>query len=215
VTALSSAVTAFAGQNFILACLLVYLTAIFIGNIASFTSFWVAFEGGFGAWGVPLILAIVFCAAVSGDLIWYTMGRTLRSTRLGDWIRRRLPGHEKLEAHIKQRGGRWILASKFVYGSFPILFTVGWTGMPFRRFFRNSLAAISLWLPVIFGVSYGLYASLAPLAAAIRTVRDFELLFLGALLLFLATQYGLVRLFGRVFKGGGKNRLLANSLESV
>jgi membrane protein DedA with SNARE-associated domain len=196
----------FAGQNFILACLLVYLTAIFIGSIASFTSFWVALEGSFGPWGVPTILVVVLCAAISGDLIWYTMGRTLRATRLGEWIRHRIPGHEKLESHIDHRGSRWILASKFVYGSFPIIFTVGWTRMPFPRFFRNSLLAILLWLPVVFSVSYALYASLAPLTAAVTTVRDFELLFLMGLLLFLAAQYGLVRLFGRVFKGNGDGK---------
>jgi len=196
-----------AGQNPFLAYFIIYLAIIFLGNLGAFAALWVAFQGALGAWGVPLTLIAGYCANLSGDALWYGMGRWLRSTRLGNWIKRRAPHHEKIEAHITQRGRRWMLFAKFAYGSnFPIIFTIGWTRMDFRSFFRRAMLAAAIWLPVILGLSYGLYSGLAPLAAAISTLKDFELLFLAALALFIIIQFALARAFGKIFgRNNGEN----------
>jgi membrane protein DedA with SNARE-associated domain len=202
---ISSQFAALASQNIFLAYLIVYVATIFLGNIGAFTSFWVAFQGGLGTWGVPGVIIAAFAANVSGDLLWYAMGRTLRATRLGAWIKRRFPNHEKFDEHIAERGPRWMLFAKFAYGSnFPILFSLGWARFPFHRFFRRSLLAIALWLPIIIGVSYGLYSSLSPLAA-IATIKHFEVLFLAGLVGFIILQIILGKIIGKVFgKNGGE-----------
>jgi membrane protein DedA with SNARE-associated domain len=190
-------------QNILLACLVVYAATIFFGNIAAFTSLWIAFEGSFGPWGVLLVLVAMTCAGLTGDTLWFSLGRLLRKTRVGRWMKNRIPNHEKIEQHLEQNGRRWMLFGKFAYGSnVPVIFSIGWSGMvPFRVFFRNSLLAVSIWLPVLLGVSYALHSGLAPLASAVRTVRDLEVLFLVALVLFILVQYGLAKVVERVFKG--------------
>jgi len=76
--------------------------------------------------------------------------------------------------------------------------------LPFARFFRRSLLAITIWLPVILGVSYGLYSSLSPLAAVIE-IKHFELLFLAGLIIFIILQFTLVRIFEKMFGRNGEN----------
>lgn len=197
-------IAAFAGHNLFLAYLVIYCATIFLGNIGAFVSLWVAFSGAFGAWGVPGVLIAAFAANVTGDLIWYSMGRKLRSTRFGNWLKRRAPNHEKIEAHVAERGPRWMLFAKFAYGSnFPIIFALGWTRLPFPQFFRRSLLAIAIWLPIILGVSYGLYSSLSPLAA-IATIKHFELLFLAGLVAFIVLQYVLAKIVGKFFEKNGE-----------
>ena len=201
---ISAHLGALAGQNIFLAYLIIYLATIFIGGLAAFTSLWLSFEGVLGPWGTPLTLLTLLCAAVSGDLLWYSMGRFLRTTRFGSWIRRRIPNHQKLELHIARNGRRWVAVSKFVYGSFPIIFTVGWMNLRFKTFFQNSLVAISLWLPIMLGISYGLYSGLTPLETAVSDVRTVEALFLGALILFVLIQFVLLKIFNRVLGRGGE-----------
>lgn len=192
----------FASQNLLLAYFIVYVSTIFLGNISAFTSFWFAFQGGLGPFGVPFVILAVFLAHITGDLLWYSMGRTLRETRFGNWVRRRLPGHEKIEAHIERRGKRWMIFSKFVYGSnFPIVFSIGWMKIDFKKFFKNSLLAVSLWLPILIGLSYALFSSLSPLRA-VATFKNFEEVFLIALVLFLVFDYLLVKVVRKIFKNG-------------
>ena len=201
---LSSQVAALAGQNIFLAYLIVYLAAIFIGNIGVFVALWVAFQGGFGAWGVPFTLLAAACGNLTGDTLWYTMGRTLRMTRAGNWLRTRSGLYrrhgEKIEARVTERGRRWMLFGKFAYGTnFPIIFAIGWSRLPYRAFLRRSLLAVTLWLPVILGVSYGLYSGLAPLGAAIATVKEFEVAFLVGLAGFIVLQYFLAKIVAKFF----------------
>ena len=80
-----------ASQNLLLAYFIIYVATIFLGNISAFVSFWVIAEGYFGAWGVPALILTIFLADLSGDLLWYSLGRGTRNTRFGNWIRRRLP----------------------------------------------------------------------------------------------------------------------------
>lgn len=198
---LSTQVASLAGQNIFLAYLIIYGATIFFGNIGAFISLWVTFQGGLGIWGILFTLIAIFAANVSGDLLWYTMGRTLRTTRLGGWIKNRFPNHGKFDDHIERNGPRWMLFAKFVYGSnFPIIFSLGWAGYPLPRFFRRSLLAIALWLPIIVGVSYGLYSSLSPLAG-VAEIKHFEILLLAALVAFFLLQYGIAKIVERFFGG--------------
>jgi membrane protein DedA with SNARE-associated domain len=201
-------VAALASQNIVLAYLIIYVAVIFLGNIGAFVAFWIAFQGGLGAWGVPFVIVGAFAANVTGDLLWYSLGRGLRVTRFGNWLKHRTKLYkrhgERLESHVERKGRRWMLFAKFAYGSnFPILFSLGWIQLPFRQFFRRSLLAIALWLPVILGVSYGLYASLSPLAA-IADIKQFEIYFLIGLVLFIILQWLLGKIVGGFLSRNGE-----------
>jgi len=194
-----AAAATFASQHLALAYLIAYGVTIFLGNIGAFISLWLAFQGALGAWGIPGVLIAAFAANVTGDILWYSMGRYLRTTGLGAWIKRRFPNHGRFDDHIAERGPRWMLFAKFAYGmNFPIIFSLGWAQFPFRRFIRRSLLAIAIWLPVILGVSFGLYSSLSPLAAML-TLKRLELVFLAALIAFIVLQQIMAHVLDKFF----------------
>lgn len=188
-----------AGQNPFLAYFIIYLVTIFLGNISAFASLWLALRGYLGTWGVPWILLTIFAAEATGDLLWYALGRTLRETRFGNFVKNHLPGHSKIEQNLERNGRNWIFLSKFLYGStFPIIFLVGWTKTDFKKFFQTSLVALLLWLPILTGLAYGLIFSLTPLGAiaAFKVIfKKFEFVFFFGLGLFVVADYFLAKAF--------------------
>lgn len=187
-----------ASQNLLLAYFIIYVATIFLGNISAFVSFWIVFQGYFGVWGIPLLILTIFLADMTGDLLWYSLGRATRETRFGNWIRRRLPAwHAKVENAFEHNGRRWIFLSKFVYASaFPVIFSAGWSRMKFQHFFRNSLFSVLLWLPVLLGLAYGLISGLSPLGA-VYAFRDLGLTLFIGLALFLLLDYFIAKFIAK------------------
>lgn len=198
---------ALASQNQTLAYLIIYIGTIFLGNISAFVSFWLVLGGALGTWGIPLLFLTLFLADLSGDSLWYGLGKGLRNTRIGHFFRNRFaPQHEKIEAALTKNGRSWIIASKFLYASsFPIIFTAGWVNFPPKKFFKTSLLSAALWLPIFGGVAYGLFAGLTPLQA-FAVFKKFEITFLVGIGLFIVAEYWLAKLikkiFVRIFKNG-------------
>ncbi len=160
---MSGAIAVFTAKYQLYTYIIVYVATIFAGNISAFASFWLV-RASLGGWAVPLLGATIFLAMLTGDLLWYTLGRTLRNTRLGEFLKRKLPHHEKIESHLYRNGGRWVFFAKFFYpSSFPVIFSVGWSKAPFRSFIKYSLLSIAVWVPVLLGLSYGLSTGLGPL----------------------------------------------------
>ncbi|HUZ93019.1 MAG TPA: VTT domain-containing protein [Candidatus Paceibacterota bacterium] len=178
-----------AGQNKFLAYFIIYLVTIFFGNISAFASFWLVLRGTFGPWGVPFLILTLIASDITADLLWYSLGRTVRDTRFGNFIKKHLPHHKKIEAHIRKDSTKWVFLSKFIYlSSFPIIFLVGWMRVGFRKFSRASAASILIWIPVLSLLAYGLVSWLTPLAA-VTLFKHFELEFFIGLILFIAIDY--------------------------
>jgi membrane protein DedA with SNARE-associated domain len=103
-----------------------------------------------------------------------------------------MPGHAKAEAMVKRKGRQWLFLSKFVLGlAPPIVFSIGWSGMNFKTFYKNSLFSILLWLPILMALSYGIVSGLAPLAAT--DFRRLEWIALGGFALFIIADYALAK----------------------
>ena len=188
-----------ASQNLPLAYFIIYLATIFLGNVSAFAGFWFAAQGYFGPWGIPFLIATVFLANFSGDLLWYTLGRKLHKTRFGNWIKNHIPGYEKIAGRVERNGKRLIFLAKFLYSSsFPVIFAVGWTQMEFRRFVRTSILSILLWLPILLGLAYAVISGLSPLDA-VDDLKRFEVTFLIGLVLFLVLDYLIAKLFRKFF----------------
>lgn len=197
VSTLISTLGLFASQNLFLAYFIIYISTIFLGNISAFISFWVISQGYLGVWGVPSLLLTMFLANMTGDLLWYSLGKTLRNTRLGNWIKNHLRGHERIENILQRNGKKMLFFSKFMYGaSFPVLFLIGWTKMEFKKFFRTSALSILMWLPIFLGLAYGLLSGLSPLLA-VSVFKNFELAFFIGLTLFLVLDYLLAKAISR------------------
>lgn len=195
-----------AAENQFLVYLFVYTATIFFGNISAFVSFWLAMSGALGEWGVPLTLLALLLSVLSGDCLWYTIGKKLHDTKTGFFMRNRFaPHHEKIAGALAKNGPSWIFASKFLYASsFPIIFTAGWVNFPAKNFFRTSLFSVAIWLPIFSGVAFGLFAGLTPLQA-IAVLKKFEISLLVGLGLFFIAEYFLAKIAKKVFAGVFKN----------
>jgi membrane protein DedA with SNARE-associated domain len=208
VSELLSHLVAAASQNVPLAFFIIYLGTIFVGNISAFVSFWIILNGNFGSWGIPLLILTIFLADMTGDLSWYSLGRATHDTRFGHWIRGHVPGYKRAEATIEKNGGMLIFFAKFIYASsFPVIFSLGWTKMPFKRFLRNSVLSILIWLPILIGLAFGLIYGLSPLGA-LAIFKDLEWVFLIGLILFIVFDYWLARVIGRLFERRRRARTL-------
>jgi len=186
------AVAEVVGKNPIGAYFIIYLATIFLGNVSAFVSFWIIFEANFGILGFLVLVLVVFLSDMTGDLLWYSLGRSLRGTRFGLWMETHIPGHAKAEAMVQRKGRQWLFLSKFVLGfAPPVVFSIGWSGMDFKTFYKNSLLSIILWLPILMLLSYGIVSGLAPLAAT--DLRKLEWLAAGGFLLFIILDYAIAK----------------------
>ncbi len=210
------AVASVVGHNPLEAYFIIYVVTIFLGNISAFVSFWIIFEIHFGLIGFLCLVLTIFLSDMTGDLLWYSLGRTLRDTRFGLWMETHVPGHAKIEAMLQQRGQRWLFLSKFVLGfAPPVVFSIGWSGMEFKTFYKNSVLSIILWLPVLTALAYGIVSGLAPLAAT--NFRKVEWVFLGGFVLFIVLDYviatGVGKLARRLLGVNGKGEDLTDGEE--
>lgn len=187
-----------AGQSQTLAYLIMYVATIFVGNISIFPEFWIVFHGGFGWWGIPVLALVVIAADISGDMLWYSLGKALRNTRAGEWIKNHFAHHEKIEAYLHKRGLTWVFASKFAYAAPPFIFIVGWSQMDFKRFIKVSVVSAVVWVGILMGLSYGLVSSLAPLNT-VAVFKHIELLFTMGLVAFIVLNMLVSRLLKRYF----------------
>ena len=163
---------------------LIYVITIILGDIFAFAAFWLIFSLRLGEEYVLTALAVVLFSNVSGDLLFYYLGKYLRDTKIGDAIKNHLPYHNRLESHIQANSRRWIFLSKFIYAStFTIIFLVGWTKVELRTFLRTSLLSIFSWVPLLFALAYALSWSFSSLGAA-AAFHKIELLFLAGIISF-------------------------------
>ncbi len=187
-----------ASQNMFLAYFIIYIATIFLGNISAFAAFWVVFHGVLGFWGVPLLILTIFAADISGDLLWYSLGRALRDTRFGNFVKNHLRHHEKIERSVQKNGAGWIIMAKFLYASaFPVIFLIGWTRIKFKKFFKTSLLSVAIWLPILAGLAYGLFSGLSPLGA-VSIFKHFELILLIGLVIFFVADYFIAKLARKI-----------------
>lgn len=192
----------FAAENQFLAYFTIYAATIFLGNISAFAGLWAALRGALGPHGLPLVIVTILLAEASGDIIWYSVGRGLRDTRFGNFVRNKFASqHEKIESSLQKSGASWIFLSKFLYASaFPVIFTVGWSGAEFKKFFKVSILSVLFWVPVLTAVSYALVSTLSPLEAT-DIFRRVEILFIAGLALFILIDYFLMRFLKKLFNG--------------
>ncbi len=187
------AIGVLAAHNPLLAYLGFYGGVILFGNLGIFAGLWFVTQGYLGEWGILFFILTVFVAEITGDLLWYSLGRGLRDTKLGTFLKNHLPRHEKLERHLEKNCSRWVFLSKCAWGTtFPVVFLVGWSKVDFGKFFKTSLFAIALAVPIVLFVAAILISSVSYLRA-VTAFRKFEWLFFAVLLVFLVIQLGIAK----------------------
>ncbi len=193
----------FAQHNPLLVFVGAFVATILGGNIAAFIIFWVAFASGLGGLQVLMLFGAIAAEEFVGDIVWFSLGRGARNTRVGDWIRRRLRGHARVEAAIHKKGKRLLYLCKFAYGSAGVvLFSLGWaSNMEYSVFLENSAMSILIALPVVFLMAYALFSGTAPLTA-VDAFKHIELLLFIAIVAFFVLEWLISKAVKIIFANG-------------
>jgi membrane protein DedA with SNARE-associated domain len=181
-------IAALAGKNLFETYFAFYLVTTILGGISAFASFWIVFEAGFGFIGFLCLIIVIFLAYETNDIAFYFLGRWIRDTRFGPWAEAHLPGYAKTEVAVRQRGVHWLLISKFIVGLATfVAIALGWSGMNFKKFYKNSILSTLLWLPILTILAYAIVSGLAPLAAA--NFEEIGWFVFGGFILFVILAY--------------------------
>jgi len=149
---------------------IIFISTMILGNVASFSSFWLAFFGHFGPMGIFYTLITILVEAVTVDMMWYGLGRSLHKTRLGGWIRKRIEKRKKLNISHESIVKLIVIAKLLSSVNTGVIFLAGWTKMEFKRFFKASLISIV----VLFTVMLGLVSFLGSSFSPIRSIDIFK-----------------------------------------
>jgi membrane protein DedA with SNARE-associated domain len=187
-------------HNYFLASIFLYLSIVFLGNIASFTAFWIIIVGdNIGKVGLFAVLILTYLGDVSGDFLWFNLGKFLRGTKIGDFILKKASNHnQKFEEIISKNGFGWFKFSKFFLGSSPyIAFALGWAGADIKKFLKTSLIFTAIWVPIFFFISLGIILGLLPFGSA-GFLKKIEWLFILGIVLFIIIQLIMSYLFKKI-----------------
>jgi membrane-associated protein len=110
-----------------------------------------------GPISIPLILLLLYLAAVSGDTVNYHIGHLLREK-----VRKRehlalikMEYIDRTQAFFERNGGKTITIARFI----PIIrtfapFVAGVGEMPYKKFLGYNVAGGILWATLLFGIGY-------------------------------------------------------------
>jgi membrane protein DedA with SNARE-associated domain len=130
-------------QNLPIVYLIIYIMIFIIGDLSSLIGIFLAF---YGIINWLILILIIFAASLTGDSFFYILGNILRDTKPGNWIKRHLPQHDKIEKLIEQHQNRVIVGSKFFpFIALPLFFSLGWFRVSFKKMIKLDLISITAW----------------------------------------------------------------------
>lgn len=186
-------------QNIFLAYFLFYLAIIFLGNVFSFIGFLLIIKLQLGLEYLFLMFMVVFLADISGDVLWFHLGKFLRDTKLGYFILNRFNKHNlKFEEIVNKNGMKWYFFAKFFYTSSIFVFILGWSQKEFKKFIKTSLVITVFVVLVIYGLSVGIVVGLTSLANVVKTFNKFEWLFIVGLPLFILLEFIISKIIKKI-----------------
>jgi undecaprenyl-diphosphatase len=165
-------------------------TGAFLGFVApgEFTVIFGGVVAGQGKIDVIPLIAIVWAAAVAGDVTSYTLGRRLGRgflERHGAKVKITADRIDQVEDFFRRRGGLTIVVGRFLGLVRPIApFLAGSTRMPFRRFIPYDLVAAGLWGTTFVVLGYVFWQSFDQVVAVAKKgafALGFTVVFIAAL----------------------------------
>jgi membrane protein DedA with SNARE-associated domain len=176
-------------ENYFIASIFLYLSIIFLGNISAFIALWIVIINKIGILGVLGILVLTYLGDVSGDLLWFNLGKLLKGTRIGFFVLKHLAHqNNKFENAFLKNGLRWFVVSKFFYGSSPpIAFSLGWSNYDIKKVIKISAIATAFWVPILFGLSFGIIFGILPLKN-INFLNKLEWIFIIGIIAFIFAE---------------------------
>lgn len=131
-----------------------------------------------------IVIAIISLLIFEGLIFW--LGRTLRNTKMGFWLEKRIPYHNIVQDYLSNNMTQFVILSKFLLGlNTPVIFFSGWAKIEFKQFIKAHIVGILIWLLVVVPISFFLVLGLDYLRGA-KIFKEIEIgiLFFIALILF-------------------------------
>ncbi len=155
--------------------IVLYFSIIIFGNVVALSAFLLAFIGGLGPWGMLNVTITVLLADVSGDSLWFTLGKKLYGTKTGNFIKNHLPHQNLIKQHVDKDSLKWLYISKFVSSvTSPFLFLVGWSqNVSFKAFYEAVSKTTLFWICVLLVSSSVIGSGLLPFVT-IDSFRQIE-----------------------------------------
>jgi undecaprenyl-diphosphatase len=162
--------------TYLLVAVLAFLeTGAFVGLIApgEFTVMLGGAVAGQGDISLPLIMAITWIAAFSGDSVSFMLGSRLGRgflIRHGERVRITEPRLKQVEDYFARHGGKTIVIGRFI-GLVRALapFIAGTSGMPYRAFCPFSVLGTGLWAATFVLIGYFFSQNLDRVTAVVGT----------------------------------------------
>ncbi len=125
---------------------LIALGTMFFGNLVAVPAILLGFDGTLGNKGVFGAPLAALAGHLTGDIVWFTLGKVLADTRPGIWIRAQMPEHKRVQRFFEE-GSVYILAVSKLLATptVPILFLLGWSKTENARYARLSLVSAGIW----------------------------------------------------------------------
>lgn len=144
-----------------MAYVLMALGTTCFGNLVAVPAVLLGLDGALGPRGFWLAPVAVVAGHLFGDVMWFTLGRTLAETRGGEWLRKRMPRHRRVERFFES-GSVYILAVSKLLATptVPILFLLGWYRTEPRRYVRLSVVSAGVWFAGLIAFCLMLYGGL-------------------------------------------------------
>jgi len=186
-------------ENYFIFSIFLYLSIVFLGNIATFIALWVIVLNKMGSLVVLTVLVLAYLGDVSGDFFWFNLGRLLKNTKFGFFVLKYLAHqNNKFENAFLNNGLKWFIISKFFYGSSPlIVFSLGWSKYDIKKVMKASFIASAFWVPILFGLSFGIILGILPLKN-INFLNKIEWIFIIGIIIFIFTEILISKLIKKI-----------------
>ena len=167
------------------------------GELTVLFSMYLIADGDISWFGfIATALATFFIA----ETFLYFLGKNLRNTKIGEWFRQKIPYRNKIEDYIKKSVFKVLIVSKFILGStIVVIFSIGWSGVRFKKFLKAHILSVVIWLPVVSVLAYSLVYGLWYLKS-IEVFKNIEIGLAFIAFIIIAGEYILKKLFrGEIF----------------
>jgi len=178
------------------------------GELTILLSTFLVVEGSI-SWAQFVLPAFGILAGV--ETIGYLIGRTIRNTRFGWKLSRKLKDNERVQFytyHLKKNMTKLIIISKFIPATnLMILLLIGWSKTKLKDFLKSYLTGLIIWFITMTVAAYFLMSGLYYLESH-KVFKQVEFGILGIFILIFIGEYA----FRKLFK---KYTVLQQKLESL
>lgn len=186
-----------------------YIAIVFLGNIFSFISFLTIIKSNLGMFYLLIMFLLAYLANISGDILWFSLGKALRDTRLGNFIFNRFaPQNLKAEEIIHKNGIKFFIFSKFFSTGGFFAFALGWAKKDFKKTINLSLVTSFFLVLIIYIISIGIILGLTSLSKVSNLFEKAEFLFIFGLILFILLEFFISKIIKKILNSNKVKKFL-------